>query len=232
MKSKLVEENKILKLENERLQVERNDQQQKIERLENRVYQLIHSLYGRSSERFEHPDQGDLLDLLPENERASLAEKPAGDPATEREKIAYERRRQKKHGPKPLPDDLERIEVRVDPPQEERVCACCSENMECVDEVVTEELDIVPPQVRVKRYVQGKWRCTECMNRDVVEELPRVPSKGRPSPSLLAYIIIAKYCDHRVPRKAVYEMRVGPSQPGCRTRLQTTLSCAGKEPGW
>ena len=32
---------------------------------------------------------------------------------------------------------------------------------------------------------------------------------------------------HRVPSKAVYEMREGPSQPGCRTRLQTALSCSG-----
>ncbi len=37
---------------------------------------------------------------------------------------------------------------------------------------------------------------------------------------------------HRVPSKAVYEMGVGPSQPGCRIRLQTTLSCSGQEPGW
>ena len=27
-------------------------------------------------------------------------------------------------------------------------------------------------------------------------------------------------------------MRVGPSQPGYRARLQTTLSCSGKDPGW
>ena len=31
---------------------------------------------------------------------------------------------------------------------------------------------------------------------------------------------------------AAQEMRVGPSKPPCRWRLQTTLSCAGKEPGW
>ena len=27
-------------------------------------------------------------------------------------------------------------------------------------------------------------------------------------------------------------MRVGPSEPAYRSRFQTTLSCAGKEPGW
>ena len=28
------------------------------------------------------------------------------------------------------------------------------------------------------------------------------------------------------------EMRVGPSESTFRSRFQTTLSCAGKEPGW
>jgi len=31
---------------------------------------------------------------------------------------------------------------------------------------------------------------------------------------------------------AVHEMRGGPSEPACRGRLETTSSCAGKEPGW
>ena len=66
-----------------------------------------------------------------------------------------------------------------------------------VDEVVTEEIDIVPPQIRVKQYVQGKWRCREHMNRDRMEVLPARPiQKGRPSPTLLAYIIVSKYVDH------------------------------------
>ena len=31
---------------------------------------------------------------------------------------------------------------------------------------------------------------------------------------------------------AAQEMRVGPSKPACRSRFQTTVSCAGQEPGW
>ena len=30
----------------------------------------------------------------------------------------------------------------------------------------------------------------------------------------------------------VQEMREGPSEPAFRSRFQTPLSCAGKEPGW
>ena len=30
----------------------------------------------------------------------------------------------------------------------------------------------------------------------------------------------------------IRKMRVGPSESACRSRLQTTLSCCGKEPWW
>ena len=36
----------------------------------------------------------------------------------------------------------------------------------------------------------------------------------------------------KVRHEATQEMRVGPSEPACRSRFQTTLSCVGKEPGW
>ena len=35
-----------------------------------------------------------------------------------------------------------------------------------------------------------------------------------------------------VRHEAAQEMRVGPSKSACRSGLQTTLSCDGKEPSW
>jgi hypothetical protein len=35
-----------------------------------------------------------------------------------------------------------------------------------------------------------------------------------------------------VRHEAAQKMRVGPSESACRSRLQTTLSCCGKEPWW
>ena len=50
-----------------------------------------------------------------------------------------------------------------------------------------EALDVVPQQFRVKRYVQGKYHCSEGTNRDIVKTLPSWPIQdGRPSPTLLA----------------------------------------------
>jgi RNA-directed DNA polymerase len=51
------------------------------------------------------------------------------------------------------------------------------------------------------------------------------------------YLEYARFADDRVPRThkrcdAAQEMRVGPSKPAVRRRLQTTASCMGKEPLW
>jgi retron-type reverse transcriptase len=53
-------------------------------------------------------------------------------------------------------------------------------------------------------------------------------------------IVIVRYADDSVPRRhrrerqcrTAREMRVGPSEPAVRSRLQTTTSCDGKEPPW
>lgn len=187
----LQDENRELRLANERLACERNEQAEKIELLSEQVNDLLHRLYGRKSERFEHPDQGELA--------LEWAEEPK--PTTERardlEVVEYTRKRAVKRGAKPLPEHLERIVVPIDPEESERVCGCCSGDMERVGEVVTEELDVVPPRFRVKQLVQGKWRCRGCMNRDLLKPLPERPiRKGRPSPTLLAYLIVSKYADH------------------------------------
>ena len=39
--------------------------------------------------------------------------------------------------------------------------------------------------------------------------------------------VLCIQCSH-----AARKMRVGPSESACRSRLQTTLSCCGKEPWW
>jgi len=102
-----------------------------------------------------------------------------------------------------------------------------------IGEDVTEELWYQKPRLRVKQIVRSKWACREDAQGVVTAPLPpRLIDRGRPGVSLLVFLIVAKYIDHSVPREAMCEMRVGPSQPGCRTWPQTALSCAGKEPGW
>ncbi len=188
-------ENESLKLELETLRCDRNDQQQKIERLEEQLQSLLKKLYGRSSEKYHHPDQGDLLDLIdgfnPEEKEESIGTSPSSY-----QKLTYQRKKPKPKGPKPLPEDLPREIVYIDPPEADRSCACCNLPMVIVKEVITEELVYVPAKFFVKKYIQRHYACEEHMNRLLVAPLPYRPiPKGRPSSSLLAFILISKYCD-------------------------------------
>ncbi len=68
---------------------------------------------------------------------------------------------------------------------------------------VKEELDITPAQVQVIEYLQEKavYLDDNGQRKMVAAERPAHPlGKSIASYSLLAYIIIAKYCDGRVPR--------------------------------
>ena len=184
-------DSKIARIENENAGLE-----ERVTVLQSQLNDLMHRLYGRRSERFEVPGQQDLFDSLMELTQEAAGETQS-ESAADVEDISYRRKKPKPRGKKPLPEHLERVRIAVDPSASETTCACCQGQMKRVGEVITEELDIVPQKFFVKQYVQGKFCCEECMNRSVMKELPPRPIQhGRPSPGVLAYIIVSKYVDH------------------------------------
>ena len=54
---------------------------------------------------------------------------------------------------KPLPEELPRKEIRIDIPEEQKICACGTE-MKVIREEVSEKLCIIPRQVYVERTVR------------------------------------------------------------------------------
>jgi transposase len=66
-----------------------------------------------------------------------------------------------------------------------------------VGERVTEELDVEPPRFSVIEHVQIEYGCPDHMNGSISAPLPPRPiENGRPSASLLAFIVVQKYVDH------------------------------------
>ena len=98
----------------------------------------------------------------------------------------------------PLPEGLERVEVRHEPAGfDGQSCPCgCGAAMVRVGEDVSEKLDYVPGTLRVQRHVRGRWACRVC-ERWEQEPMPaHVIDKGLPSEALLAHVVVAKYDDH------------------------------------
>ena len=200
-----------------------------IDDLHGQLYYLKRQLFGKKSEKLD-PAQRLLFENLYDQVQAQIAEqKQASAPP-----VKPARRPNSNHkGRRPLPESLPRRIIEIEPEADEKICPECQAPKERIGEEVTEKLEYVPACFVVKRYVRHKYACKNCQAGVCIGALPPMAiDKGIAAEGLLAHIITSKYCDHGVRRKAVYKMRDGPSLPEYRFWRQTTVSCAGKEPGW
>lgn len=133
--------------------------------------------YGSSSEK--NPNQGELFNeaelLVDEAEQAD--EKPA---------------KKRSGGRKGLSDKLPRFQIHLNLSDEEKEGA-----INTFYSKIKEELDIIPAQVRVLEYLQEKAVFKQDGKQVIkVAAQPKHPlGKSIASISLLAYLIVAKYCD-------------------------------------
>ena len=155
-------------------------------------------MFGPSSE--SHAGQGWLF-----NEAEALVESAphSGDtatlppPATETSGDApAETAKNKVRGKrKPLPVELPRIELIHDVPQTERTCACGTPMVE-IGQDVSEQLDIVPMQVRVLRHIRKRYGCPKGDQAPISAPVPaQVLPKSNASNDLLAMLLVTKYVD-------------------------------------
>jgi transposase len=154
-------------------------------------------LFGRKSEIFpsEAVDQAQLF-----NEAEAEAEEEKADQA---DLITVPEHQRKKRGRKPLPDDLPRVEVIHDLPEKEKQCACCGKELPKIGQEATEELAIIPEQVKVIRHIRLKYGPCGCEASQAAEapevKIASAPARMIPhsivSPSLLAYSITGKFND-------------------------------------
>ncbi|MEE4693613.1 IS66 family transposase zinc-finger binding domain-containing protein, partial [Pseudomonas alliivorans] len=144
-------------------------------------------LFGRKSEQTVEPDTPQLaLFNEPESEPMPLVESP------DEEAVAPTPRRGKR---KPLSADLPRIEVIHELPEHELTCACgCRRH--AIGEETSEQLDIVPMQIRVIKHIRKVYGCRGCEAAPVTADKPaQVIEKSMASPGVLAMLLTTKYVD-------------------------------------
>ncbi len=93
-----------------------------------------------------------------------------------------------------LPDHLEVEEIIIEPAE----VKAQPQQWRCIDQEVTEELDLVPAKFIKRLYIRKKYvsrqRPTEA---PVIGPLPsRLIEKGIPGAGLLVHILLSKYADH------------------------------------
>ena len=102
----------------------------------------------------------------------------------------------KKRGRKPLDPNLPREIVRHELPESERVCAHDGAALVEIGVEVSEQLDIIPQQVRVIQHQRVKYACPCCDQGIKVTPGPvRIIPKGLLTESALAWVVTSKYMD-------------------------------------
>ncbi len=167
---------------------------EKIEYLNERIDQLISQLYGKKSERrsiLEAPDQLSYLEELTEEPAVDLPVEPIIVPAHKR----------KKPGRKPLPEELPRVEVIHDIPEDQKQCSCGSD-LSWIGEEILEQLNYIPARLEVIRHIRPKYACKICegveTDGSTIKIAPppkQILPKTIASSGLLAQIITAKFVD-------------------------------------
>ena len=168
-------------------QAVRNEQlQSQVTLLQEQLNLALAKRYAASSEKIS-PDQVCMFD-------EAEADVPAIEDADDNV-ILVPAHKRKKRGRKPLPDNLPRIDVIHELPESERHCDHDGLLLAEIDEVISEQLDIIPARIQVIRHIRKKYACS-CGQCIKTAPLPAQPiPRSMASPGLLAHIAVSKYQD-------------------------------------
>jgi transposase len=161
-----------------------------IDDLNGQLLYLKRQLFGKKSEKLD-PNQRMLFEQLYEETKAKVQEQR--NPKAKKTK----KRKVKHNGRNPLPADLPRKTIDIDPAEEEKTCSVCHNPKSVIGAEITEVLEYIPASFFVKQYIRHKFGCKKCESEISIGQLPpRAIDKGIAGEGLLAHIITSKYCDH------------------------------------
>lgn len=150
---------------------------------------LRQRLFGRKSKQSGDPQSPQLAMF---NEAESLA---AEVPAEEDEETVAPEAVKKRGKRKPLPTELPRVEIVHELPEHERICDCGCRK-QSIGEETSEQLEIIPMQIRVIRHIRKVYACKGCESAPVTADKPaQLIEKSMASPSVLAMLLTTKYAD-------------------------------------
>ena len=159
-------------------------------RLRFQVKQLNRLLFGSKRERFIPNRDENQMTLPFEVEQQDVPEK-------QKQVITYIREKKKREnhpGRLPLPSHLPVKEITLEPKED-------TSGMKCIGREVTDQLEMIPAKLFIKRYIRPKYIKQEdqdsLTHSGIIADLPVFPiEKGMAGPGLLAQIMIDKFVDH------------------------------------
>jgi transposase len=173
-----------------------------VKTLQHQVEQLLRRLYGRRSEKID-PKQlmfdSLMLEVLERQAPPGPAAEEVPSEAPARREPPAARRRHP--GRLPIPEHLERVEIVLDVPEEDKVCPETGKPLKLIGWEVSEKLEFRPGKVVVNVFKRPKYGSPDSLAAGdvgvVVAPMPDHPiEKCKADVGLLAHIIVSKFADH------------------------------------
>ncbi|MBC8425833.1 IS66 family transposase [bacterium] len=178
--------------QNSSLTSERDHFRSENEKLVHIIKQLQRNQFGRRSEKLD-PDQ--LQFGLEDVEQDQASEDAARDAQAPEAETTPRPARQRRRNRGALPKHLVREDVVVEP--EDKACPCCGGTLHVIGEDVSEMLDVIPAQFKVKVIHRPRYGCRTCEGAVVQASAPARPiDGGMATEALMAHVLVGKYADH------------------------------------
>ena len=182
------EEHAALRLESDKLRSTLRLVSAERDLAEERLRAYRRELFGAKSE----VRTSDQLGLFNEAEALSAGATPAQEDSPDTTVDAHKRK--KRGHRKPLDPDLSREVVRHELAEAERFCANDGHALVEIGVETSEQLDVIPEQVRVIQHQRVKYACPCCdLGIRVTPAPPRIIARGLLTESALAWIATGKY---------------------------------------
>ncbi len=172
--------------------------------LQHQVDQLLRRVYGRRSEKLD-PRQllfdPMVFEVLQQTD-AETAPLPAELPVTPSPEKKKTRKTRRRHpGRIPIPEHLERVEILLDIPEDEKFCPETGKPLKQIDVETSEKLEYRPGKLIVNVYKRPKYASPDSMASGVVgvitAPMPDNPiEKCKADIGLLSHVIVSKFADH------------------------------------
>jgi len=167
------------------------------ERLNARVAELLRDRGWRKTEQISPGQLRLFLEQALELERSAEGGAPDIELPSPLEPLKRRKRRGQPSGRRPLPAELPRNEITLEPPADEKICPRCDQAKDCIGHERSEVLEFIPGHFEVTVYARAKYACAACEGEIVIGPTgPRPIDGGLPGFGLLADVLVKKYADH------------------------------------
>jgi transposase len=172
--------------------------QQELAEKDARIGELVHVVkqlqrwrFGRRSERV--PVEQLLFAFVQAFAAAPKSSDPEPPAAT-----AAKKKTARPHGRRVVPADLPTVKEVIDLPEAEKRCRKCKHELIEIGQESSKQLDIQPPELRVKETIRPKYACGNCEGHGVaIADMPVQPiPRCLAAPGLLAWTVVQKYQFH------------------------------------